>query len=203
MTVNELAEKVKAFREGDKEAFDRIYELTEHDLFVYALYLTGDIEKTKDILQETYMITVNRIWDLKDEGKFIPWAKTIMFHEALHRYNLDKKAPLLVDENEISILTDIEETENAFLPEEAVEDMEMRDIIVEAVRELPPEQSFTIIAYYYDQMTITEIAKMMHTKEGTVKTRLFYGRAALRKIIDAYEKKCGKIRGADRENGEE
>ncbi len=61
-----------------------------------------------------------------------------------------------------------------------------------AIEALPVKQRAVIVLYYYSQMSIKEIAKALGCMEGTVKSRLFHGKAKLKELLQESEKNGGR-----------
>lgn len=84
--------------------------------------------------------------------------------------------------------------ENTAAPGELLESLILREeenAICAAIKELPVKQRTVIVLYYYNQMTIKEIAKICGCQEGTVKSHLFNGKARLKAMLTENEKKGG------------
>lgn len=69
-------------------------------------------------------------------------------------------------------------------------------MILGLVDELPPEQRMCVLFYYYDEMSVRQIAEAMDTSEGTVKSRLNYARRAIKSGVEDYERKGIKLYSA-------
>ena len=66
-------------------------------------------------------------------------------------------------------------------------------MILDLVDALPPEQRMCVLFYYYDEMSVREIAQAMDTSEGTVKSRLNYARKSIKAGVEDYERKGVKL----------
>ena len=180
---------VDELKRGNERVFTDIYEMTQQNLHVYALMLMKDPDKTQDLLQDTYVKIYEKIQTLQDPSKFVPWAKRILYTEAMMEYRRMGKGPILVSEDNEAVFENIEDEEVSGLPEQNIDRAELQQIIFDAVKKLPAEQRVAMVAYYYDEMSVKEIAEMMDCSEGTVKSRLFNGRKVFKEKIEAYEKR--------------
>lgn len=176
-------------RKGNERVFTDIYEITQQDLHVYALMLMKNPDKAQDLMQDTYLKIYESAHTLRDPSRFMPWAKRILYTQAMMEYRKQGKDPILVDEDKEGIFENIEEESREFIPEEKLDRAELQRIVFDVVKVLPAEQRVTMVAYYYDEMSVKEIAEMMGCSEGTVKSRLFNGRKAFKSKIEAYEEK--------------
>ena len=180
---------VDELKRGNERVFTDIYEMTQQNLHVYALMLMKDPDKTQDLLQDTYVKIYEKIQTLQDPSKFVPWAKRILYTEAMMEYRRMGKGPILVSEDNEAVFENIEDEEVSGLPEQNIDRAELQQIIFDVVKKLPAEQRVAMVAYYYDEMSVKEIAEMMGCSEGTVKSRLFNGRKVFKEKIEAYEKR--------------
>jgi DNA-directed RNA polymerase specialized sigma24 family protein len=79
----------------------------------------------------------------------------------------------------------------ASLPEQVVEDKEFQKAMQDLLDSLPAEQRSAMMLYYYEKLSVKQIADVFETSEGTIKSRLNYGRKALKNKLEDYEKKTG------------
>jgi len=68
-------------------------------------------------------------------------------------------------------------------PEATAEERERRQNLQQAIDALPPGHRIVVVLYYLEGLSLKEIAYVMDIPEGTVKSRLYYARKSLRKII--------------------
>ena len=180
---------VDAFQKGNERVFTDIYDLTQRDLHVYALMLMKDPDKAQDLLQDTYIKVIEQIHTLREPSRFLPWAKMILHNLAMTEFRRQGKAPILLDEDKEEIFDDIREEEESFIPGGSLDRRELQQIVFDVVKTLLVEQRVAMVAYYYDEMSVKDIAEMMQCSEGTVKTRLYHGRKAFKGKLEAYEKR--------------
>lgn len=75
-------------------------------------------------------------------------------------------------------------------PEEWVLSRQQASMLYQAVLQLPMKQRTAVILYYYQDLSIKEIAKAMGTLEGTVKSRLYSARKQLRQYLESYKEEA-------------
>lgn len=186
MEKEKLTQKAIAFTEGDNEAFSDIYEMTKNNFFAYALFLTKDQNSAEEVLQDAYMNIIQSIGSLQNPAAFTTWSKKILYNVAMQRFRQEHKEIVwITDEGEL--FNELEERDAAFLPGEEFDREEVRQIIFRIINGLPEEQKMTILSFYYDEMTVKEIAEVMDCSQGTVKSRLFNGRKTIKEEIETYE----------------
>ena len=167
---------VSAAQAGDKEAIDQLFNTFYGDVYYFALKTVKDDEVAQDITQETFVEIINTIGDLKEPAAFVSWMKQITYHQCTRYFR--KKKDVIVDENEegYSVFDTIEEENGEFLPDEALDRKDLKETILSMLNTLSPEQRSATILYYFDELSVKDIAEIQKVSEGTVKSRLNYAR---------------------------
>ena len=165
-------ELIKRCQKGDYEAFDALYKTT-YKKTVWTAYLAcGSMDRAEDIVQETFYECFRDISKLKDPKLFQAWFNRILIRKCQKQLRKKYAVKSLDEEN---------------VPEQA-DDVNVADIaesnqtnrrIREAVCGLRAPFRTTIILYYYQELSICEIAKTMNCLQGTVKSRLYYAKQKL------------------------
>nr|WP_303995732.1 sigma-70 family RNA polymerase sigma factor [Ruminococcus bromii] len=190
--MKKIKELVSSAKSGNKKSFDKLYELTHNDVWYNCLSLLKDEENAKDIMQETYITAFLKLDTLKDEEKFCGWVNTIAVN--LCKKKLKGKVEYQIDDE---VLITEAETDELMLPEEYITKTEKRKVLLQIMEDtLSFNQYQTVLMFYFDEMSISEIAQGFEISEGTVKSRLNSSRAKMKTAIEDYEKKSGdKLHG--------
>ena len=190
--MKKIKELVSSAKSGNKKSFDKLYELTHNDVWYNCLSLLKDEENAKDIMQETYITAFLKLDTLKDEEKFCGWVTTIAVN--LCKKKLKGKVEYQIDDE---VLITEAETDELMLPEEYITKTEKRKVLLQIMEDtLSFNQYQTVLMFYFDEMSIAEIAQALEISEGTVKSRLNSSRAKMKTAIEDYEKKSGdKLHG--------
>lgn len=188
-TIKEL---VLSAKNGNKKAFDKLYKLTSNDVWFTCVSLLKDEENAKDIMQETYITAFLKLDTLKDEEKFCGWLTAIATNKCKNK--LKGKVEYQIDDE---VLITEAETDELMLPEEYITKTEKRKVLLQIMEDtLSFNQYQTVLMFYFDEMSISEIAQGLEISEGTVKSRLNSSRAKMKTAIEDYEKKSGdKLHG--------
>lgn len=189
-----------AAQKGDSAAFEYIYNQTYREGYAIAYSMLHDKSDAEDVLQEAYITLMQKISSLTDYEKFDSWFKRIVNNRCIDF--MRKKKPVY-----FSSLFDDEEDEQAFEnsdlfldqsqnTESIVMDKADKDIISRIINSLPEDQRICILSFYYQDLSIKEIAENLNVSEATVKSRLKYGKEKINKAILEEEKKSGiKLHG--------
>ena len=193
MDKDKYVSLVSAAQAGDKDAIDQLFNTFYGEVYYFALKTVKDDEVAQDITQETFVEIINTIGDLKEPAAFVSWMKQITYHQCTRYFR--KKKDIIVDENEdgYSVFDTIEEENGEFLPDEALDRKDLKETVLSMLNTLSPEQRSATILYYFDELSVKEIAEIQKVSEGTVKSRLNYARKALKDSVTSYEQKTGVV----------
>ncbi len=188
-TIKEL---VLSAKNGNKKAFDKLYELTSNDVWFTCVSLLKDEENAKDIMQETYITAFLKLDTLKDEEKFCGWLTAIATNKSKNK--LKGKVEYQIDDEVLIAKT---ETDELMLPEEYINKAEKRKVLLQIIEDtLSFNQYQVVLMFYFNELSIAEIAQALEISEGTVKSRLNSSRSKMKTAIEDYENKSGdKLHG--------
>ena len=141
------------------------------------------------MMQETYITALTHLQQLDEPERIAAWLNRIAVNKC--KDFLTKKMPVLMDDESIIDQPVLEENDN-FLPESYVLNAKKRKIILTIMQEeLTAIQYQTILLYYFDGMSVPEIAACMECPEGTVKYRLSAARGKIKQGVQDYENTSG------------
>ena len=183
-TIKEL---VLSAKNGNKKAFDKLYKLTSNDVWFTCVSLLKDEENAKDIMQETYITAFLKLDTLNDEQKFCGWIISIAVNKCKNK--LKGKVEYQIDDE---VLITEAETDELMLPEEYITKTEKRKVLLQIMEDtLSFNQYQVVLMFYFNELSIAEIAQALEISEGTVKSRLNSSRAKMKTAIEDYENKSG------------
>ena len=190
MNISHLVEKIK---KGDNKSFEKLYKLTEREVWFTCISFLKNETTAQDIMQETYITAFLKIQSLEKSSQIRSW---------LNRIAVNKCKNYLKGKGEIQLDDEIFENqaivdERISIPEEYISDKEKREIILSIMQEVLSDVQYqTVIMHYFNEMTVDEIAEVFECSRGTVLSRLNYSRAKMKTAIEDYENKSGdKLHG--------
>ena len=191
MEKEKLVALVLAAQQGEEQAFTELFEAFHDDLYYHIFKTVNDQSLAEDLLQDAYMEIFQTIGQLNEPAAFVTWSKQIAYHRCTGYYK--KRHEILADEDEDghSVFDTIEEDRAEFIPDEALDKEELKQTLHGIIGALPMEQRSAVLLRYFDELSVKEIADIQGVSEGTVKSRLNYGRKAIKDGVEAYEKKTG------------
>lgn len=190
MNISHLVEKIK---KGDNKSFEKLYKLTEREVWFTCISFLKNETTAQDIMQETYITAFLKIQSLEKSSQIKSW---------LNRIAVNKCKNYLKGKGEIQLDDEIFENqaivdERISIPEEYISDKAKREIILSIMQEVLSDVQYqTVIMHYFNEMTVDEIAEVFECSRGTVLSRLNYSRAKMKTAIEDYENKSGdKLHG--------
>lgn len=192
---DELKALVKSAKAGSKDSMSRLIELCEQSVYCNCLYLLRNEEEAKDMAQEVLLTVFTKLDTLKKEEAFFEWVKIIAVNKCKNKLKRANPYFLLegtgeAGDEEADPYSRFADRHDQVSPEKSLDRREVKELLVKCVEELPDAQRLCIVLFYYDDLSIKQIARLMEVSEGTVKSRLAYGRLNLKKELER-EKKRG------------
>lgn len=191
METEKLTALVLAAQKGDDAAATALYDAYQKDLYYHIYKTVNDTHLAEDLLQDTFIEILQTIQNLKEPAAFPSWSKQIAYHKCTAYFK--KRREILADDSEdgYSVFDTVEEENAEFIPDEALDKAEFKQTIHAMIDSLPEEQRSALLLRYFDEISVKEIADIQGVSEGTVKSRLNYGRKAIKEAVEGYEKKHG------------
>lgn len=193
---------VQAALNGEEEGFLYLYETTYTKMFHKALFFVKNRSDAEDVLQDSYIKAERFLNTLDEPDKFPIWFSKIVETTSKNFIRKMNRKPITFfglanDSQDKEVYnSEIVDEDNLFRPEESYSEKEIRIIFRELIDSLSDEQRICILMHHFDEQTVNEIADTMNCSVGTVKSRLFYGRKALRKKIEDMQEKGYNFYGA-------
>ena len=173
--IDKLVDKAKL---GNVRAFEKLYRMTSKEIYWYCRRLYGNDLDSEDLLQEVYLTAWQKVEQYKGIN-FKAWLRSIAHNTFLNQ--LKKHNEELLNEE---VFENIKEDE-LLGPANIAEQKHIRTILLKAIEsELTSIQRMTVMMFYYDEMSVGEIASVMECSEGTVKSRLYLARKKLRDKLE-------------------
>lgn len=172
MNEQEIIERI---RNGDMTAFDELYSSYKTKVLQMAYLMTGDESIAMDIAQEAFVECYLSLKHLREPAYFRTWFYKIVRRTA-SRYI--KKERRIIPTEGIEELVDANKIEM-----DPYKERDLSELMISQINKMSYRKRATLILYYYNELSIKEIAKVMGCFEGTVKSRLNSGRRELKKSL--------------------
>jgi RNA polymerase sigma-70 factor, ECF subfamily len=164
------------------EALGQLYDRHQRLVYRTALAITGDDEAAADLLQDVFLRLYRFADHIDVERPLEPWLYRVTTNLA---YTWIKRSRRWLHSLE-DLFDHLHDIGRPGPPEEAERNDE-RETVRRALASLPVTQRVVVVLYYMNELSITEIAEILEIPAGTVKSRLHYGRIALKKKLGVHE----------------
>lgn len=182
MEKEEIKTLVLQAAQGNRAAFGALYEETGRVVYFTCLKLLANAQLAEDITQETFLTALQKLGTLTNPENFQTWVNRI----AINLCKMHFRGNTDPEENSEEILDDIPDED--LIPEEYVSNDAKRKIIMDIIDTvLTEEQRQSVILYYFDMLTVPEIADVMGCTTGTVTSRLSAARKKIKEAVLIYE----------------
>lgn len=169
---------ITQIKNGDEEAFAELIEQYKLPIYKTAKAILKDEDDVCDAIQDTALSIYKNISNLKNEKYFKTWVIRITMNKC---YDIIAKRKLN-DEKVLKVQSNILQTNISF-DNNVIEKTDLErtlDLLEEDLKKVT-------ILYYYNDLSITEISKMLDIPKGTVKSRVFRAREKLYDILSKEE----------------
>lgn len=176
-------ELVTRAQAGDRAAFEELVRANTDRLYAVVLRFTADPVEAEEVLQDAFLRAWRSIARFQGRSAFFTWLYRIGINEAKRRAGRRPAAgkEVSLEDSPIEQAPDWSEA-----PEVRAEQAELRQILEEAIRELPDSYREPLILRDIEGHSTREAAAMMELGEAAFKSRLHRARMAVRRVIDAY-----------------
>jgi RNA polymerase sigma-70 factor (ECF subfamily) len=159
---------------GEPAAFAELIAAFERPLRYYLIKRLGDEDRAYDVLQEVWLKVVHTIRQLVEPAALRVWLYRLAHGAAVD--HIRRRRVRQVAEQERSAPEDAAETDPEFTSVDA-------QAIHRALDELPPLQREALVLFFLEDLSLGDIADVLGCPVGTVKSRLYYAKRALRDLL--------------------
>ena len=173
------ADLIARVKNNDKQAFKVLFDTYRPNVYKTAFLILKDYHYADDVVQETFIQVFLKIHKLENMVAFEKWLYKIAVNLCLCiiRKNGKSKTTAFDEEMDKDI---VRNNEGMFLPDDIAIQKETQDKIMECIYSLQVKHRTVLILFYFNNFSVKQIADIMGCSEGTVKSRLFYGKKLLK-----------------------
>ncbi len=160
-------EAIEASQRGEREAFDRLVERYQRDIYRLCYRYVNNHEDANDMAQEVFLKAYKAIGRFRGDSSFSTWFRAARKPET-------EELPEALPDGRAGAMAAIESEEQA-------------RVVRKAVSRLPDKQRATLILKVFHDLTHEEVAGVLGSTVGTVKANLFHALGNLRKQMTKAE----------------
>ncbi len=185
MDPNSDAELVNAARAGNRQAFGDLVGRYQRQIYGLACILLGDRSEAEDITQETFLRAWLNFDLLSDPRKFGPWVRRIVFGVSIDwlrafRPDLYRLAD---HATELTLFATSASSESAL---QAMESIELRQKVWQAISTLPPRYRVPLTMFHMDGLSHRKVAEAIGVTESTARSLVTRARQRLEPLLVGY-----------------
>lgn len=175
---SEEAVLVLLAQRGDGEAFRALVEMYDRRLLYFIRRMLNETDEAFDVLQGVWLRVHRNLRTLKSPRAFRVWLCRIAHDQALSALRRRSRRPVVLEDLPPGDVPDDNRPEASF---------DAADLVHAALGSLSVDHRRVLTLRFLEDMSIEEIAGVLECSAGTVKSRLHYARAALRRRIEEIE----------------
>lgn len=184
VTRQEELETVKAVKEGDSSAFEKLVLDNQSKVYNLALRMVGNEDDAFDMSQEAFIKAYSSIQSFRGDSKFSVWLYRLTTNVCLDFLRSEtRKSHTSLTFTEEDDEKELEIPDERFCPQTEVERQELRAAVRRGLDKLMPDFRAILLLREVDGLSYEEIGSSLDLEAGTVKSRIFRARKKLCEIL--------------------
>ena len=176
-------ELVERHRYGDTAAFEQIYRRHAEMVFNLALRMTGDPEEAADVSQETFL-RVHRYCDrFRGRSSLKTWIYRVTVNCCRSRFRRNQTWRTRVVSGSLERVEQVADRRRG--PEDRALARDRGEVVMQALQRLPDPFREAVVLRDLEGLSYEEIARVLGTRIGTVRSRIARGRDRLRNLLES------------------
>lgn len=182
MTINDDQILIKAIENGDTKAYAQLVNRYKDLVYTLALRMLKHKEEAEEVAQDTFIKIFKSLDKFKGDSKFSTWIYKVTYNTCLDRIKKNKKHlnDVAIDEFTFNKLDTIDNALENMIKEEK------HTLIKKCINKLPEDSSALLTLFYFEELSLEEISKIINIEANTVKVKLFRARKKLAVILEKY-----------------
>jgi RNA polymerase sigma-70 factor (ECF subfamily) len=179
MTTDQEASIINQIIGGDTQAFSVLVDVYKDLVFTLAIRMLKNREEAEEVSQDTFIKIYKALPKFKGESKLSTWIYKVAYNTCLDQI---KKNNRRYDEVAIDSFSEnqIKTLDNAL---DALEEKEQQQTIQDCLQQLTSKDSFLLTLFYFEELSLEEISKVVNMEANTVKVNIHRARKRLGNIL--------------------
>ncbi len=180
---------IQRAKQGDQNAQGKLVQLWYKRIYNFNFKFFSDHDLAMEASQKTFISMCRNLPGLQDNARFKSWLYKIAVNYCREEVRRNKNNRSMSFDAVLN--RDAEDspgwessTQRLDSPEKQLQHRELSDLLQEALRQLNEDQREVVIMKEYEGLKFREIAEVLNVSENTVKSRMYYGLDALKKILE-------------------
>ncbi|MCT4628587.1 sigma-70 family RNA polymerase sigma factor [Winogradskyella sp.] len=182
MTTNDDNILIAAINNGDTKAYAQLVDRYKDLVYTLALRMLKRREEAEEVAQDTFIKVFKSLNKFKGDSKFSTWIYRVAYNTCLDSLKKNKKHlnNVAIDEFTYNKLDTIDNALDHIIKEEK------STLIKNCINKLPEDSSALLTLFYFEELSLDEISKIINVEANTVKVKLFRARKKLAVILEQY-----------------
>ncbi len=179
MTINNDQHIIDLILEGDTQAFSILVDRYKDLVFTLALRMLKHREEAEEVSQDVFIKVYRSLHKFKGDSKLSTWIYKVTYNTCLDAIKKHKRKYLEIniDKYDCYDIADVDD----FL--EILDNEDRQKSIKTCIEVLQHEDSFILTLYYFEELSLEEIAKITSLKANNIKVKLYRARKRLAAIM--------------------
>lgn len=178
---------IKLFRSKarEKDRFQALLRPHIEIMYRMAFRWTQSQADAEDLVQDVLVRLATQVSELEKVDNLKPWLIKVLYNRFVDVYRRQRRSPVV--ETDVYDESDNDTTESivdrAADTKNTLSQLELRQQLLHAIYQLDEEQQDVVLLHDLEGYTATEVADIMGTSVGTVKSRLHRARNKLKEFL--------------------
>jgi RNA polymerase sigma-70 factor (ECF subfamily) len=189
-------ELVKALRSGDYQAFDSLIGKHSGRMFQTAYGLIGNKQDAEEVVQDALVRIYRHIDQFRGDSSFSTWVYRIVVNLSRNKYQWNRRRGSeltssiseKIREDDSAEKSELLLADSSMTPERIIDGSETEEAIMKAIGDLPEKLREVTVLRHIEDMSYEQIAELLETNMGTIKSRIARARETLTTKIKEYLK---------------
>lgn len=164
---------------GNVNAYAFLVEKYKHMVYTLTIRIVKSKEEAEEVAQDSFVKAFKNLGNFKGESKFSTWIYKIAYYASL---DVVKKNKRKINSDTIDEINegDLGVTQDAL---KYIEEKERKKVIKEALLKLKEDERIILTLYYFEELSIKEISKIVDLSDDNIKVKLYRSRKKLASIL--------------------
>ncbi|MFZ2282429.1 MAG: RNA polymerase sigma factor [Lutibacter sp.] len=164
---------------GNVNDYAFLVEKYKHMVFTLTIRIVKNREEAEEVSQDVFVKAYKNLNNFKGESKFSTWIYKIAYYASLDVLKRNKRQ---ISSENIDVIKerDLGNTDDSL---KHLYDKERKQIINDALLKLSEDERVIITLYYFEELPIKEISKVVDLSEDNIKIKLFRSRKKLAELL--------------------
>jgi RNA polymerase sigma-70 factor, ECF subfamily len=173
---------IKAIAAGDQPAMRTLYNRHNDRVFKFVVQLVTDAGRAEDLASEVFLDVWSQADRFEGRSQVLTWILSIARHKALSLLAQRRRQVVELDDFVMELIEDPADT-----PERTALNQDCAAQLHNCLAQMSREHREIIDLFYYHEKSVEEVAEIIHISRNTVKTRMFYARKQLARLLSTHQ----------------